>query len=58
MGTGPGMQVSLLEERLGAWARRLPRGTYVGTAELDDDRLGVEGAVVLDSVHVVMGEIP
>ena len=57
-GPGTGMQVSLLENRLQQWSRRMPPGTFVATAELDEDRLGVEGALVLDSVHVMMGEIP
>jgi hypothetical protein len=57
-GPGTGIQVSLLEKRLERWSSRLPPKTFVATAELIDDRLGVEAAVVLDSVHVVMGEIP
>jgi hypothetical protein len=48
----------LLENRLELWSKRLPPKTFVATAELSEQRLGVEDAIVLDSVHVVMGEIP
>ncbi len=57
-GPGTGLQVSFLEKRLDAWSTNMPAGSFVATARLIDERLGVEGAVVLNSVHVVMGEIP
>ncbi len=57
-GPGTGIQVSLLENRLESWSRRLPPKSFVAIADLIEDRLGVEDAVVVDSVHVVMGEIP
>jgi hypothetical protein len=57
-GPGTGIQVSLLETRLQEWATKMPPRTFVATAELVEDRLGVEGATIVDSVHVVMGEIP
>jgi hypothetical protein len=57
-GPGTGIQVSLLETRLQNWAKQMPAKTFVATAELVEDRLGVEGATIVDSVHVVMGEIP
>ncbi len=57
-GPGTGIQVSLLEARLEKWAAQMPPNTFVATAELVQDRLGIKGATVLDSVHVVMGEIP
>ena len=55
---GTGIQVSLLETRLQEWATQMPTNSFVAIADLVDDRLGVEGAIVLDSVHVLMGEIP
>lgn len=54
----PGMQLSRLENKLQDWSRGLPRNSFVATAELDDDQLGVEGGVPVDSVHVLMGELP
>lgn len=57
-GPGTGIQVSLLETRLQTWAKQMPAKTFVATAELVEDRLGVQGATIVDSVHVVMGEIP
>jgi len=53
-----GLQVSQLERRLELWSKRLPEGTFVAIADLDEDRIGIEGGRVMDSVHVVMGELP
>jgi hypothetical protein len=57
MGT-TGVQVSLLEGRLDAWAANMPSGSFLGIAEIDEQRLGVSGARVLDSTHVVLGRLP
>lgn len=52
-----GLQVSLLERRLEQWSSEIPRGAFVGTADVLADRVGVEGAEILNSVHIVMGEL-
>jgi hypothetical protein len=52
-----GVQVSQLERVLGRWSARLPSGHFVGLAEVSAERIGVDGAEISDSVHVVMGEI-
>ena len=57
-GPGTGIQVSLLETRLQNWSKHLPPRSFVAIADLVEDRLGVSDASILDSVHVVMGEIP
>ena len=57
-GPGTGIQVSLLENRLHQWSIRMPPSSFVATADLVEDRLGIDNIVVLDSVHVIMGEIP
>ena len=54
---GTGVQVSALETRLEDWSKKLPKGTFIGIADRIDDQIGVDGASVLNSVHVVMGEI-
>lgn len=50
-----GIQVSLLETWMDEWALAMPVGSFVALAEIDQERLGVEDATVLDSVHVIMG---
>ncbi len=57
-GIKTGMQVSMLEGKLQRWSQNLPPRSFVATAELGDEQLGVKDAVVIDSVHVLMGEIP
>lgn len=57
-GLSTGVQVSLLENRLQSWVTSMPKSTFIGTAELDTDGLGVDDATIVDSVHVVMGGIP
>jgi hypothetical protein len=52
-----GVQVSQLERTLDRWSVRLPLGHFVGLAEVNAERIGVDGAEIMDSVHVVMGEI-
>ncbi|MEM1069167.1 MAG: hypothetical protein AAGI63_09745 [Planctomycetota bacterium] len=53
-----GVQVSLLEGLLDEWSIKMPKGTFLATTELEEERLGVEEALTLDSVHVVMGQLP
>lgn len=57
-GPGTGAQLSLLEKRLADWSRSLPVNSFLAIAELDTTEIGVEGAKVLNSVHVVMGRLP
>ena len=54
---GTGVQVSALETRLEDWSKNLPKETFIGIADRIDDQIGVDVASVLNSVHVVMGEI-
>ncbi len=53
-----GSRASLLEERLQQWSGHLPENSFIGVAQMDDDRLGISNAITLDSVHVIMGELP
>jgi hypothetical protein len=54
-----GMETNLLEQRLHQWGRgSMPKQSFVATADLDRGALGVVDAKVLDSVHLVMGDIP
>ncbi|MCG8652606.1 MAG: hypothetical protein MI861_22390 [Pirellulales bacterium] len=57
-GTAVGMQVSSLETRLEKWKNALPQGSFVATAEFTDDQMGDKQAMAVDSVHVLMGELP
>ncbi len=54
-----GIQANLLEQRLKRWCLgSMPKNSFVATAELDESVLGVSNAKVLDSVHLIMGDIP
>jgi hypothetical protein len=54
---GTGVQVSALETRLEDWSKKMPRGTFIGIADPVEEQVGVEGASVLNSTHIVMGEM-
>ncbi len=56
--TTAGVQVSLLENRLEEWSGGMPRGSFLGITDLDQELLGVDDATILDSVHVIMGWLP
>ena len=49
---------SLLEIKLLQWANRLPSGRFVAEAELIDGEIGIKDAIIRDSVHLIMGELP
>ncbi|MGB7342654.1 MAG: hypothetical protein WBD20_00425 [Pirellulaceae bacterium] len=54
----PGRELTSLERQLQTWSRTgMPAGTFVGSATLDPDALGLDDGVVLDSVHFLMGEM-
>ena len=56
-GAMAGLQVSQLERRLELWSRRLPSGAFVAKASVAKDRIGIEDTIIMDSVHVVLGEV-
>lgn len=56
--TAPGLQISLLENRLQNWSRNLPVGAFVATADIRPEEVAAEDAVVTGSVHVLMGQLP
>jgi hypothetical protein len=54
----PGMQISLLENRLQLWSQNLPRGSFVAIAKVSGEAVASKDAVLTSSVHVLMGELP
>jgi hypothetical protein len=57
-GQVPGDELSLLESRLELWAARMPTSSFLGIAEVEQGRLGVEDVRILESSHVIMGRLP
>ena len=57
-GNNVSAQTGLLENRLQQWSQHLPNSSFIGIAQLDEDRLGISDAIMLDSTHVIMGELP
>ena len=53
-----GTEVNLMERRLRAWLKRMPRGTFLAITQIDPDRVGLQQYRLVDSVHVVMGFLP
>ena len=53
-----GTHSTLLEAKLEGWSRDMPPGTFVGFAPIGDQVLAVDDATVIDSVHVIAGELP
>ena len=54
----PGMNVSVLEEKLKRWSEGMPYQSFVAIADVEEDQLGVNDAKMINSVHVLMGELP
>ena len=52
-----GLQVSVLEKKLDAWSRNLPPSCFVARTAVEPDRVGLQDVRILDSVHVIMGEV-
>ena len=57
-GQSSGTEVNLMERRLRAWLKRMPRGTFLAITQIDPDRVGLQQYRLVDSVHVVMGFLP
>ncbi|MEE2935531.1 MAG: hypothetical protein VYA84_05995 [Planctomycetota bacterium] len=57
-GQVPGDELSLLESRLEQWAEKMPTSSFLGIAEPEQGRLGVDEVRILESGHVIMGRLP
>jgi len=51
-------RLSELETIVEQWMDDMPNSSFMGLAPIRHDLLGVEGAVITDSLHVVLGELP
>jgi hypothetical protein len=52
------VQSGILESKLSQWERKFPVGHFIAAADLLSGELGVNHAVIQDSVHVLMGALP
>ncbi len=53
-----GAALSMTEQKLNLWLSQLPLSSFIATTQLNQELLGVENAVVEESVAIIMGELP